>query len=99
MKIEYAVIGSSEINKLVDYVNKALSEGWKLQGGVSTSDRTTYYSENTSIGGDSDFYLAQALYREVPDLTPPQPVSQSPSSVQLPTTPVSPASPSADHPA
>lgn len=99
MKIEYAVVtGGPEnhLTKFIDDVNKALSEGWKLQGGVSISDRTTLYSESSGRGGDSDFTIAQALYREV--LTDAPQNAQSPASAETPETLVPPTGQDRDNP-
>ena len=51
--MEYSVIKESELENLIDDVNRAIKEGWKLQGGISA----VIYPR-----GGADW--AQALVRE-----------------------------------
>ena len=36
---QYDVISASNIDELIDYVNRCLADGWKLNGGVSATVR------------------------------------------------------------
>lgn len=47
--IEYDIVCESDFYKFKEAVNEKLREGWKLQGGLCTTNMTPYY---------------QAIYRE-----------------------------------
>ena len=54
--MEYHVFESKRIEDLIKDVNNAIKEGWRLQGGVSTS------IDSPSL--HHDHYYAQAMIRE-----------------------------------
>jgi len=54
-EMEYSVIKESELENLIDDVNKAIKEGWRPQGGVSVG--TFRDSDNTYK------HYAQAMIR------------------------------------
>lgn len=57
MKIEYQIVVRDGTLDLSKDVNELLSEGWKLQGGVSIS--------HVYKNGDYDGICCQTMYREV----------------------------------
>lgn len=48
--VEYGIVAKYELDAFIKAVNEKLKQGWKLQGGVTTSWHVPFY---------------QAIYREV----------------------------------